>query len=403
MMLRRMLLLLTALLLLCGHGLAEGELDAAMTELFGKYKAKGGVVLVAKGDEIVYQFAYGQARHEPAVPVTMDTQFRIASVSKMVTAIGVMQQVEAGHIDLDEDISAYFGGTLRNPGYRNTPITTRMIMSHTSSLKPDGDYKKGQETVRDMLDVSQARKKNFFPFKPGTSYSYSNFNGGMLGVLVEAGSGQHVSTYMQQHVFGPLGLEGAYAVAALTDLDRAAETYNTNGTVRDNPVRQAARGFQDVCDPQRHYDMTTGTLWISGPDLCRVGMMLCNRGTLNGVTILRPETVAEMESSQKGKGGVLCTSPYGLNVNRIDNLVEGELIYGHQGISGAVLANLYYEPTRRLTFCMISNGCNNALQARIAGFSRRVFQLCWDAYQAAPLPDMNMADGAFLVTDDDDE
>lgn len=400
---KRMLCLLLAVLLLAGSAAAEAlavheQLDEAVARLFERYEARGGVLVVGKNGEIVYQYAYGYMRRKPYEAVTMETQFRIASVSKMVTAIGVMQLVEQGRLDLDADISTYFGGTLRNPWYKDTAITLRMVMSHTSSLNPLGDYEDGVEPITEMLDISNKRNRNYYHYKPGTSYCYSNFNGGLLGSLVEAGSGQHVTTYMQQHVFGPLGAEGAYSVAALSDPTRAANTYNANGTVRDHAAALAKLSFVDECDPQHHYDMTTGSLWISGPDLCRVGMMLCNRGSLNGVRVLNRETVLKMESDQTGRGGITCTSPYGLNINRMDNLIDGEMIYGHQGISGAVLANLYYDPVQQLTFVLISNGCDNTLNDRIANFSRNAFKLCWETFWTDP---DKLNTGSFMVMDDE--
>lgn len=278
-------------------------------------------------------------------------------------------------------------------------MTPRMLLSHTSSLNPDNDYKKGVDSVADMLSLANKRSRNYLDFRPGTKYNYSNFDGGLLGSLVEAGSGQHVNTYMQQHVFAPLGIEGAYDVAALSDPSRAADTFNENGTLRDNAARLANNPFTDECDPQHHYDMTTGSLWISGPDLLRVGMMLCSRGVLDGVSILQPESVVEMESDQRGKGGITCQSPYGLSVNRMENLITGEMIYGHQGIAGGVLANLYYQPEQQLTFVLISNGCDNTLLDHIARFSRNAFKACWDAYWTVPRA---AQDNAFVVIDDED-
>ena len=366
------------------------DLDDTMTELFQRYKARGGMVVVAKGNDIVYEFCYGNAREQPQTPVTRDTRFRVASVTKLVTSIGVMQQVERGTLDLDADISNYYGATIRNPRYPDAPITPRMILSHTSSLSPSGDYKRSGNLISEMLRLSGNHAKNFYSFKPGTRYLYSNFNGGMMGSLVEVGSGENVNAYMRSNVFEPLGIEGAYAVSMLADPSLAADTYNADGSLHDNAAALASRAYDTTCSPDLHYDMTAGSLWISAPDLCRIGMALCNGGTLDDTTLLKSATVLEMISDQRGKGGITAHSIYGLGVNRVDNLLGDRLVYGHQGMSGAVLANLYWEPQQRLTFVLVSNGCNNQLDARIARLSRKAFEACWNAFYT----------DAFVVIDD---
>ena len=109
-------------------------------------------------------------------------------------------------------------------------------------------------------------------------------------------------------------------------------------------------------------------------------MLLLNGGELNGVRILKEETVQEMMSSQKGKGCVTIDSPYGLCINRIDNLLEDRMIYGHQGMSGDIVANLYFDPESSLVFAMVTNGCINKIDDHICAISRKVFAAVWDAY-----------------------
>ena len=81
-----------------------------------------------------------------------------------------------------------------------------------------------------------------------------------------------------------------------------------------------------------------------------------------------------------GKGGITASSPYGLCVNRNDTLIPGKMLYGHQGMSDGIAANVYFDPETRFVFTFISNGCNNNMDNRVCAVSRRLLTLMWEAY-----------------------
>ena len=121
---------------------ATRKLDAALADMIGGYgeKVPGLAVIVFKDGKEVYRNMMGNRFLSPRnknwnLPVTSDSRFRVASISKIFTATGYMQLVEEGKISLDEDVSRYLGFTLRNPGYPNKAITSRMLLSHTSSIR----------------------------------------------------------------------------------------------------------------------------------------------------------------------------------------------------------------------------------------------------------------------------
>ena len=115
-------------------------------------------------------------------------------------------------------------------------------------------------------------------------------------------------------------------------------------------------------------------------DLCRIGILLCNGGFYNGVTLLQMETVEMMMDEQRGKGGISANTPYGLCVHHEMTLVNGKTFYGHQGLCNGILVNLYYDPETRFVFVFCSNGCHNRLDNRVGKLTRRVFAVVWDAY-----------------------
>jgi len=335
-------------------------------------------VLAAKDGEIVYQYNYGFANRQSKAPVTENTYFRVASVTKMVSAIRIMQLVEAGTLDLDADLSDYLGFTLRNPYAREVPITLRHLMTHTSSLNQNGSY--GRRGLEALLALEGNHRANYYDEIPGTKYRYSNFGAGVMGSVLEAVTGKNVQDTVAEGVFEPLGIDAAYHASYLGTPSDIATCYNSDGTVESSVQKSLTRDWEAEPNPDTHYNLTVGKLWITGRDLCRLGIALCDGGEVDGMVLLQPETVAEMLASQQGRGGVRIDSPYGLCVNRNDTLLADRLVYGHQGMSGGITANVYFEPESRFVFVMISNGCSNKLQNRVCAISRKLFTLMWEEY-----------------------
>ena len=133
-------------------------------------------------------------------------------------------------------------------------------------------------------------------------------------------------------------------------------------------------------NPDTHFRITIGSLWMRATDLCRIGMLLCNCGFYNRVTLLQMETVEMMMDEQRGKGGITANTPYGLCVHHEATLVNGKTLYGHQGLCNGILVNLYYDPETRFVFVFCSNGCHNRLDNRVGKLTRRVFTVIWDVF-----------------------
>src|SRR2546423_10741093 len=192
----------------------------------------GLAAVAVKGDQTLLSRAWGDADVSAHRPVTTDTLFMLASVSKTVTAVALMQLWELGRFKLDDSIDAVLGYAARNPKFPDAAITYRMLLSHTSSIE-DGvhsfDY-----YVMDMdspislstlyegylkpggayYDASNWNATN----APGTHYSYSNLGLSLAGLLVEKLSGMSLQDYCRQHIFAPLAMnETSYF---LKDLDR---------------------------------------------------------------------------------------------------------------------------------------------------------------------------------------
>lgn len=382
-MLKRLICLFAAMLLMIPAAFAEEDLtlDEEFGAIFKRYRTTGAVLTIAKEGEIVYQLNYGLADKAAGEPIVDETYFRLASVTKMITAIHVMQLVERGLLDLDADISDYFGYTIRNPHYKKDPITLRQLMSHTSSINAGGGYANDTEGyVWKMLSLERSRVANYYKQKPGSKYVYSNFGAGLMGSLIEIATGKNFGQSVEEGLFAPLGIDAAYNVNLLDAPEKITNMYSETGRLKTARSVYYKRVWDDSVNPEYHFRSTAGGLWMRGEDLCRLGILLCQGGTLEGVTILQPDTVYEMMSSQNGKPGVTCESKYGLCVYRKSELLEDRIVYGHQGMSEGVIAALFFDPETQLVFSVITNGSNSIMSNYMATINRKLFALTWEKF-----------------------
>jgi CubicO group peptidase (beta-lactamase class C family) len=248
-------------------------------------------------------------------------------ISKLATAIGFMQLVESGKVDLDADVSRYFGTSLRNPAFPGQTISARMLLSHTSSLRDESDLLLSKVGVRleDVLypaaasgsssrcwarEARQAPARRYF--------AYANINFVVLGTLIERVSGLRFDRYMTERVFAPLGLRASFNPAqdfAPAELDQLATLYRKSpdqgrtwapagpwvpqGPDRTGTRASAIEGLESyrvgnhagVFGPQ-------GSLRTSVRGLGALMRLMLGKGSLHGVQILRPATVEAMLTPQ---------------------------------------------------------------------------------------------------------
>jgi CubicO group peptidase (beta-lactamase class C family) len=352
-----------------------------------QYKAVGASVVLIQGGEIVDVYHYGKANRADNIPVTDSTLFRIASVSKMVSAVGLLSLMEAGWFDLDEDVGKYYGFSVRNPAFPRDKITIRQIMTHTASLLDGGHYKRalnGDIVRLESVFNGTYASTDFARQRPGTKSVYSNFGGGLLGSLMELFTGLSVDEWMARAVFRPLGLTATYFTPNLPEGATIARIYDVDvlGVVLDSMKLT----YKDASgDFERHYTYTAGGLSISAMDLAKVLILIAGDGSLDGQRILAPETVQEMRTLQNNIGSVLCESGRGLNLNIIpDSIVKGRTLYGHQGKAYGMICAAYCDPTDQTGIVLLTNGCDTSTVNSIARIARDIIRQGYDIIDAHP-------------------
>ena len=330
--------------------------DAFFEKLFLRADVVGGAVLISQKGNRVYDYFYGVEDRKTKQAVDETTVYKVASVTKMISAMGVMRLVDAGLIDLDEGLTNQDHFPIRNPRFRDTPITLRQVMSHTSSILGSAPY----ITPPVWEALTPADKKYFSGSAPGTHYEYANLNGGILCSVIERVTGQSFNTFMTENFFSPLNINAAFAAHLLPDASRLATAYYSDKTVYRRGyqyVETDAEEYDDTCDPDNHYRTSVGSLYISLCGLEKLGQALAGDGSVDGVQLLSGHAVRLMRQDQSKLPGSSVTgeSRYGLCVSHFTG-EDGVTWYGHQGRWGGLLTDLFFEPNTQTVVVFVLDG-----------------------------------------------
>lgn len=349
---------------------SRAEADAFFEALFEKSEAVGGICLLSQQGKPLYSYAWGYADGTKMQPVTEKTVYKVASVTKMITAIGVMQLVEDDMLSLDAPLVAADGTPIRHPRYQNQPITLRQVMNHTSSFLESAPY-----ATRPRWQQIDMESGYFAPWAPGSRYEYANLNGGFLCSQIEWASGQSLNDYMRDHVFAPLSINAAYAATLLPDASKLSNTFRADGSLYKSAESYLAddADFDNSCNPARHYRTSVGSLYISAEGLGKLGQVLAC-GEADGVRLLSEETVRMMRLDQRllTDSGITAESPYGLCVYRYD--LGWDQWYGHQGRWEGLLTDVFFEPYTQTVMVFIANGVKKEPGLEVSAYVEEIIR-----------------------------
>jgi len=177
------------------EGSMETELRAIWQgDIDGSPELAGLQVLVMRDGELAYEYAGGYARLADGATERLNLEHkpRIASISKLVAAIGLMRLVEDGRVDLDTDVSDYLGFALRNPAFPGQPITLRMVLSHTSSIR-DGDYYIG---LYKRIRLARRHKADLFVSIHADAFKDKNVRGSSVYTLSQKGASSKAAKWL---------------------------------------------------------------------------------------------------------------------------------------------------------------------------------------------------------------
>jgi CubicO group peptidase (beta-lactamase class C family) len=250
--------------------------------------------------------------------VTADDPVRIASISKLVTAIGVMRLVEQGVLNLDADVSDLLGWRLRNPRFPDVPITLRLLLSHRSSLTDNAGY---LIALDEGVEGAVADPKAWDgEHAPGQFFRYTNLNFPVVASVMERATGERFDRLMQRLVLAPLKLDACFnwATCSTDAKARAVVLYEAGKPVRDEqafiagcPVTPAKDGSCRLTTWQAGRNgalfSPQGGLRISMRGLATIGRLLLSDGTVDGVRLLSPASMRVLTTPEwtfDGSNGV---------------------------------------------------------------------------------------------------
>jgi uncharacterized protein YbbC (DUF1343 family)/CubicO group peptidase (beta-lactamase class C family) len=347
------------------------EIPALVEAAIAEKKLPGAVVLVGRGDRVLYQKAIGNRAVEPSTePMTLDTIFDLASLTKVVaTTTSVMKLVEDGKIRMNDRVATFIPGFER---YKKAEITIRHLLTHTSGLRPDLDladaWTGSDEAIRLAIDEVPTSA-------PGERFVYSDINFLLLGDIVRRVSGKPLDEFARTEIFLPLEMTDTMFLPPESLRARIAPTEKCTpyGWPCEGADVHMLRGV--VHDPTaRRMGGVAGHagLFSTAADLSIFCRMLLDGGEYKGVRVLSPLTVAKMTGPVVGSEGPMrglgwdIDSPYSSN--------RGELLpigsFGHTGFTGT---SIWIDPATREFVVFLSNrvhpdgkGDVTPLRARVA-------------------------------------
>ncbi|MCK4473524.1 MAG: beta-lactamase family protein [Anaerolineae bacterium] len=298
------------------------EIDAYVEQQMHRLKMPGVSLAIVEGDKIVHLRGFGQARPDGEAP-TPQTPFFIGSLTKSVTALAAMQLVEAGKIDLDAPVQRYLPWFRVADTQASTQMTVRHLLNQTSGLPTSS----GEISLADFDDSPGATERQaralstlVLTHPVGSAFEYSNSNYNLLGLIIEAASGELYADYIQKQIFTPLDMSHSYTSQAMA---------RQNGLAVGQQYWFAVP-FAAPNMPIPHGSLASGQLISSSEDMAHYMITHLNGGCYGDVQILSSAGIAALQR------GVADISEMGLSLGQygmgwyVDKIGQTKLVW-HSG------------------------------------------------------------------------
>ncbi len=330
----------------------------------------GAVFVVVKDGKILFAKGYGYsdvAKHKPVI--ADETMFRPGSVSKLFTWTAVMQQVQAGKLDLDRDVNDYLD--FKIPEKFGKPITLRNIMTHTPGFE-EGIHDAFVKNAKDLYPLGDYMKKRMPDriYPPGQVVAYSNYGASLAGYIVQRVSGEQYADYIANHILKPLGMDHS---TFQQPLPASLAPFMSNGYTKASAEKPTP--FESI------ETAPAGAMSATGTDMAHFMIAHLNNGSYNGVSILSPATVALMHSPQSNMAPGL--NGFDLGFYRENR--NGLRIIGHAGDTNPFHSDLHLLLDKNVGVFMSFNSQGN--EGESDKFRTTLFRAFLDRYFPYHAPD----------------
>lgn len=352
-----------------GYEAIAGRLSAAIAQEMAAKDLNAVSIAVVSGDTLIWSHGFGLADPEHKIPAGGGTVYRIASLSKLFTAIGVMQLQEQGRLDIDAPVNSYLTGFQPENPF-DKPITLRQLMSHRSGLvrePPVGHYFDPSEPTVEELVASLNQTRLVYP--PETRTKYSNAAVSVAGLALEKVAGQPFAEHLRQKVLRPIGMARSAYTPLPEVTDRLATGYMWTYEGRTFPAPTFQLGM-----------VPAAGMYATVNDLGQFMKMLIRRGQGENGQLLAPETLEKMWQIQYADPD----QQYGFGLGFYVSKFRDYRQVRHGGVMYGYATQIAVLPEARLgAVTIITNDCANTVAGRINDYA---FELLLARKTGKPLP-----------------
>jgi serine beta-lactamase-like protein LACTB, mitochondrial len=313
----------------------RAKIEAAISSTMSQAGIPGLSAAIVADGKLVWANGYGLADIENFVPAKASTVYRLASISKSITAVAVMQLVERGKLDLDAPVQKYCSAFPN----KQWPVTTRQLLAHLGGVRhykiPDEVMNENTKHYNNLNDTLRFFKDDPLLHEPGTKYLYSTYGYNLLGCVIEGASGQSYLEFVRQNIFEPAGMTTIRDDDPAAIIPNRAQGYEKT---RNDALRNSV--LADVS-----YKIPGGGFCSTVEDLAKFALALQSN------KLLKPETRAQAWTKQKTKDGQEITYGLGWQLSEHNGVKE----VAHGGNQARVTTYLYMMPERNFAVVLMMN------------------------------------------------
>ncbi len=363
---------------------AEAKLagvGAAMQQMIDRQEIAGAVTMVLAKDRVLHFETTGFADIATKRPMTGETLFWIASMTKPVTGAAIMILQDEGKLNVDDPVAKHVPefAALKTPSGKPANLTIKQILTHTSGLgEPSGDAARNAKTLTDLVPIWVATPMQY---EPGERWKYTQSGINVAGRIVEVISGMTFDAFLQKRIFDPLGMKATTFYPTAQQIPQIATPYTKN---RETGAFEVGPQRFNLATRERPPLGNSG-LYTSARDYARFCQLLLNRGTLDGKRILSEGAVKILSSvhtgelptgffqdEARGKHGAKYGWGIGTAVQRAPHEGVAMVSPGTFGHGGAWGTQAWVDPVKGVAYLLMVQRTNfpNADASEV----RRVFQ-----------------------------
>ena len=337
--------------------------DAYISAKMEELRIPGAALVIVQDDQIVHQKGFGVADGSGRL-VTPQTPFFTGSTGKSITALAIMQLVEAGKIKLEAPVQTYLPWFRVADANASQIITVRQLLNMLSGIpRSIGQEQLANDDLSDSAIENNVRALAEVELiaSPGEHFEYSNANYVTLGMIIQAVTGQSYETYIREHIFQPLDMQNSFASKTEAEQDGLAVGYQKwFGIPVASPDLPFSRG-----------SLPAGQLNMSAEDFGHYLIAQLNDGSYQGVSLLSPAGMAEIHQPPDNTLGVTTSYGMGWEVQHFQDVQ----VLAHDGAVPGYTTAMFLVPEKNMAIAMVMNTYNPMVGFRVSRMPANVLRM----------------------------